>query len=69
MPTVIGDAVPCGTRKEALKSAVQNLSLCTEREKVVMANFDTMMRRFVFDDIEVPADPDYLPGIAAKLAR
>ncbi|MGY2049161.1 hypothetical protein [Methylobacterium sp. JK268] len=68
VPTVIGNAAPYGTRQEALQSAVRNLSLCAEREKVVMANFDTTMRWFVFDEIEVLVDPDYLPGIAAKLA-
>jgi hypothetical protein len=68
VPTVIGNAVPCGTREEAMRSAVRNLSLCAEREKAVIANFDAMMRWFVFDEIEVPVDPDYLPGIAAKLA-
>ncbi len=68
VPTVIGNAVPCGTREEAMRSAVRNLSLCAEREKAVIANFDTMMRWFMFDEIEVPVDPGYLPGIAAKLA-
>jgi len=68
VPTVIGNAVPCTSRQDALQSAIRNLSLCAEREKAVMANFDTVMRWFVFDDIEVPVDPDYLPGIAAKLA-
>ncbi|MCP1548440.1 MULTISPECIES: hypothetical protein [Methylorubrum] len=69
VPTIIGNAVPCTTRQEALQSAIRNLSLCAEREKTIMANFDTTMRWFVFDDIEVPVDPGYLPGIAAKLER
>ncbi|BAQ48054.1 hypothetical protein [Methylobacterium aquaticum] len=67
VPTVIENAVPYGTPQEVLQSTIQNLSLRAEREKVAIANFDTMMRWFVFDEIELPVDPDYLAGIAAKL--
>ncbi|CAO4164120.1 hypothetical protein IHEIED_00302 [Methylorubrum populi] len=68
IPTLIGNAAPCGSRQAALESAIRQLSLCAEREKQHMASFDTRMRWFVFDEIELPIDPDYLPGVAARLA-
>lgn len=68
IPAVIGNAVPCATRATSLESAVRLLSLCAEREKTFMASFDTAMRWFVFDEIEVPVDPSYLLGVAARLA-
>lgn len=37
VPTVIGNAVPCGTREEAMRRAVQNLSFYAEREKATIA--------------------------------
>lgn len=69
IPAVIGNAVPCASRIAALESAVRQLSLCAEREKVFQASFDTSMRWFVFDEVEVPVDPAYLPDVAARLAE
>ncbi|GAN50232.1 hypothetical protein ABID82_000634 [Methylobacterium sp. PvP062] len=68
VPVVTGNAVPCATRRAALESAIRQLSVCAEREKHYLASFDTAMRWFVFDEVEVPVDPDYLPGVAARLA-
>lgn len=69
VPAVIGNAVPCSSRRAALESAVRQLSLCAEREKAFQASFDTSMRWFVFDEVEVPVDPAYLSGVAARLAE
>ncbi|WP_437871000.1 hypothetical protein ACSD7O_17380 [Methylorubrum extorquens] len=69
VPRLIGTAVPCPSRQAALESAVRQLSLCAEREKSFVANFDTRVRWFLFDEVEVPVDPDYLPGVAASLAE
>lgn len=69
VPSVIGNAVPCGSHRAALECAVRLLSLCAEREKSFLANFDTSMRWFVFDEVEVPVDPEYLSGVATRLAQ
>lgn len=69
VPTVIGNAVPCTSRKEALESAVRQLSLCDEREKAYRDRPCDTFRWFVFDEIEVPVDPAYLSRVAADMAR
>lgn len=69
VPALVGNAVPCGSRDDALASAIRQLSMCVEREKVLMAGFDTRLVYFVFDEIEVPIDPDYLPDVRAAMAR
>jgi len=69
VPAVIGNAVPVKTRREALESAIMQLSLCAEREKVPLAGNDSPMLYFVIDDIEIPVDPDELSETRAKLAH
>ncbi|MEH3147579.1 MAG: hypothetical protein PGN34_20035 [Methylobacterium frigidaeris] len=70
VPAIIGTAVPVATRREALESAVNQLSLCVEREKTFIDEVGKeRLRYFVFDEVEVPVDPDYLPDVRARLAR
>jgi hypothetical protein len=70
VPALIGNAVPCASRKDALESALRQLSLCAEREKVLMANSDTRSTRwFKFDGVEIGIDAGQLPAMAISLAR
>lgn len=69
VPPVIGNAVPCSSRQEALQSAVGQLSMCAEREKLPIPGSDTRTRWFKFDGIEIGIDADQLPAMAIRLAR
>ncbi|MGZ7865844.1 hypothetical protein ACXR8U_09400 [Methylobacterium radiotolerans] len=69
VPSVTGNAVPCTSREAALDSAVRQLSLCAERDKAYRDSPRDRFRWFVFEEIEVPVDPDYLSRAAADVAR
>ena len=69
VPALTGSAVPLPSRQAALESAVRQLSLCAEREKVMMPGSDARSVYFVFDDIEVSVDPDRLLELRPQLAR